>query len=176
MARRLDPQALAGHLDRIYRAALALCNSREDAEDLVQETYAKVLAKPRRLKSGDELGYLLVTLRNTYFTSRRTASRRPRADVELDAVAAADPRPDAQPAAAAELDEVFGAIAALPDDFRDALVAVDVAGLSYGEAAKLLGTKEATITSRLHRARARVAAGMEQASGGVIQGEVGRAI
>jgi RNA polymerase sigma-70 factor, ECF subfamily len=157
MARRLDPQALAGHLDRIYRAALALCNSREDAEDLVQETYAKVLAKPRRLKSGDELGYLLVTLRNTYFTSRRTAARRPRADVDLDTVAAADPRPGAQPAAAAELDEVFGAIAALPDDFRLALIAVDIVGLSYAEAAEVLGVPQGTIATRVFCARGQVA-------------------
>jgi RNA polymerase sigma-70 factor (ECF subfamily) len=157
MARRLDPQVLAGHLDRIYRAALALCNSREDAEDLVQETYAKVLAKPRRLKGGDELGYLLVTLRNTYFTSRRTASRRPRADVELESIAAADPRPSAQPAAAAELDEVFGLIAALPEDFRLALIAVDVVGLSYAEAAGVLGVPQGTVATRVFRARGQIA-------------------
>ena len=52
-------------------------------------------------------------------------------------------------------------IGALKPDFRDALVAVDVVGLSYAEAAHLLGTKEATITSRLFRARAQVARGME---------------
>jgi RNA polymerase sigma-70 factor (ECF subfamily) len=157
MARRLDPQALAGHLDRIYRAALALCNSREDAEDLVQETYAKVLAKPRRLKDGDELGYLLVALRNTYFTSRRTASRRPRADVDLDTVAAADPRSATQPAAAAEVDEVFAAIASLPEDFRLALIAIDIVGLSYAEAGKALGVPHGTVATRVFRARGQVA-------------------
>ena len=62
---------------------------------------------------------------------------------------------------------MFALIAALPDDFRDALVAVDVVGLSYAEAARALGTKEATITSRLYRARARVAHGMDPARGGV---------
>jgi RNA polymerase sigma-70 factor (ECF subfamily) len=51
---------------------------------------------------------------------------------------------------------VFDVIAGLAPDFRDALVAVDVAGLSYREAAKLLGAKEATITSRLFRARKQV--------------------
>jgi len=157
MARRLDPQALAGHLDRIYRAALALCNSRQDAEDLVQETYAKVLAKPRRLQDGDELGYLLAALRNTYFTSRRTASRRPRADVELETVAAADPRPDSQPAAAAEVDEVFAAIASLPEDFRLALIAIDIVGLSYAEAGKVLGVPHGTVATRVYRARGQVA-------------------
>ena len=65
------------------------------------------------------------------------------------------------PEQAVEAREVFAAIAQLPDSFRDALVAVDVAGLSYGEAASLLGTKEATITSRLFRGRAQVARGMD---------------
>ena len=64
--------------------------------------------------------------------------------------------------------EVFAYIAALPESFRDALVAVDVVGLSYGEAAKLLGTKEATITSRLYRARAQVARGMDPTRQGVL--------
>ena len=45
--RLLDPDSLGDHVDRLYRAAWGLCGSREDAEDLVQETYAKVLAKPR---------------------------------------------------------------------------------------------------------------------------------
>jgi RNA polymerase sigma-70 factor (ECF subfamily) len=53
--------------------------------------------------------------------------------------------------------EVFDAISALPDDFRDVLVAVDVAGLSYEEAARALRIKAASIPSRLSRARLRVA-------------------
>jgi RNA polymerase sigma-70 factor (ECF subfamily) len=52
---------------------------------------------------------------------------------------------------------VFAAIAVLPTEFRLALVAVDIAGLSYAEAADVLGTHEATIASRLFRARERVA-------------------
>ena len=51
-------------------------------------------------------------------------------------------------------------IAGLPDDFRHALVAVDVAGLSYREAADLLGTREATIASRVYRGRERVVRGL----------------
>ena len=70
---------------------------------------------------------------------------RPRADVELDLVSAADLRADRRPEEAAETQEVFAAIADLPGDFRLALVAVDIAGLSYVEAAGLLGTREATI-------------------------------
>ena len=53
--------------------------------------------------------------------------------------------------------ELYAAIAALPDDFRDVLVAVDLVGLSYAEAARSLKVKEATVTTRLHRARQRVA-------------------
>src|SRR5262249_57850498 len=93
---KLDPDGLVGPVDTLHRAAWALCGSREDAEDLVQELCARVLAKPRRV-SGDELAYLMRTLHNTFLTSRRTASRRPRADVDLELVAAADPRADRRP-------------------------------------------------------------------------------
>jgi RNA polymerase sigma-70 factor (ECF subfamily) len=68
-----------------------------------------------------------------------------------------DPRTGAQPPAAAEAREVFAAIAALSPKFRDPLVAIDVAGLSYKEAAKALRVREGTITSRLFRARSQVA-------------------
>jgi RNA polymerase sigma-70 factor (ECF subfamily) len=63
-----------------------------------------------------------------------------------------------RPPEVAETHAVFDAIAALPADFRDVLVAIDVVGLSYRECARLLGVREATVPSRLHRARARVAA------------------
>ena len=52
---------------------------------------------------------------------------------------------------------MYAAIAMLPDDFRDAVIAIDVVGLSYQEAARALGLREGTITSRLHRARRRIA-------------------
>ncbi len=154
---RLDPQALVEHLDRLYRAAWALCGSREEAEDLVQETAARVLARPRRLHGQDELAYLMRALRNTFLLTRRTASRRPQVRATLDDVEPVESRTAARPDAAVEARELFAAIAALPEDFRLALVAVDVVGLSYREAADVLETKEATITSRLSRARDRVA-------------------
>lgn len=56
---------------------------------------------------------------------------------------------------------MYAAIARLPDDFRDVIVAVDVAGLSYKEAAKALRVREGTVMSRLSRARDRVAAELE---------------
>jgi RNA polymerase sigma-70 factor (ECF subfamily) len=167
-ARPLDREHLGDHVDRLYRAAWALCGSREDAEDLVQDTYARVLAKPRFLRSDDDLGYLLSVLRNTFLSARRTAARRPVHAAMPEGYEPADPATATRPEEAAQAHEVFAFIAALSPDFRDALVAVDVAGLSYREAAKLLRTKEATITSRLYRARAQVARGMESAPEGVL--------
>ena len=166
---RLDPQALVTHLDRLYRVAWALCGSREDAEDLVQETYAKVLAKPRLLRNNDDLGYLLRVLRNTFYSSHRSAQRRPQTTAMPEDYEPADARTSLRPEDALEARAVFEVIARLSPDFRDALVAVDVAGLSYREAAKLLGAKEATITSRLFRARGQVAAGMDRARSGVLE-------
>jgi RNA polymerase sigma-70 factor (ECF subfamily) len=165
--RTLDPSTLGDHIDRLFRAAWALSGSRVEAEDLVQETFARVLAKPRRVRGEDDVGYLLQALRNTFISSRRAAARRPAPDTLDEGIEPVDRRTATRPEQAVEAREVFAVIASLADPFRDALVAVDVAGLSYGEAAELLGAKEATITSRLFRARAQVARGMESAPQGV---------
>jgi RNA polymerase sigma-70 factor, ECF subfamily len=155
--RTLDPNSLSQHVDRLYRAAWALCGSREDAEDLVQETFARVLSRPRVLRGDDELYYLMRVLRNTFLTSLRTASRRPVTAATLEDVVAADPKPTNRPEQAFEVKEVYATIAELPDSFRLALVAVDVLGLSYREAARALQVREATLTTRLFRARKQVA-------------------
>jgi RNA polymerase sigma-70 factor, ECF subfamily len=154
---QLDPDALGDHLDRLYRAAWSLCGSREEAEDLVQETYLRVLHKPRMVHSDDDLGYLLRVLRNTFISSRRTAARRPRQAPLPDDLAVAESRAFASPESRIESVALYAAISELPDDFRDALVAIDVAGLSYREAARALHVREATLTTRLHRARQRLA-------------------
>src|ERR1044071_9241456 len=154
--RELDAKRASDHIDRLYRAAWALCGSREDAEALVQETYARVLAKPRFLRSEDDLGYLLTTLRNTFLNQKRMESRRLRTAPlpdELDVIA--DPR-STDPVAALEAAQVYAAVAALPADYRDVLVAVDVTGLSYKEAARALRIPEGTVMSRLYRARPQV--------------------
>ena len=155
--KRLDPEVLVAHLGHLLRAAWALCGSREGAEDLVQETFARILSRPRWLRAGDERAYLIQTLRNTFLTSKRTAARRPNVVTTLEELDAADPGTGARPEEAVIAAQVFPAIARLPESFRLALVAVDVAGLSYGEAARALGAPEATITTRLYRARQRVA-------------------
>ena len=133
----------------------------------MQETFARVLAKPRRIRNEDDLGYLLQVLRNTFISSRRAAARRLAPEALHDQVEPADPSSAGRPEQAAEAREVFAVIAGLSDVFRDALVAVDVVGLSYREAAELLGAKEATITSRVFRARAQVALGMESPAAAV---------
>src|SRR5918995_3497834 len=97
-SRTAQPERLTAHLDRLYRAAWALCGSPHDAEDLVQETYARVLSRPRLLLRHDELPYLMKALRNTYLTGLRTASRRPRTVAvpgdDLTVFASSDPAPD----------------------------------------------------------------------------------
>jgi RNA polymerase sigma-70 factor (ECF subfamily) len=161
--RALDPARLGDHLDRLYRAAWAMCGSKEDAEDLVQDTYARVLARPRWLRGEDDLGYLLRVLRNTHVSRLRAAGRRP-VGVPFSEEA---PEPEDggtawRPDAALDVELVFTLISGLPDAFRDALLAVDVCGLSYAEAGRALGVREATITTRLHRARRQVAEGLRE--------------
>jgi RNA polymerase sigma-70 factor, ECF subfamily len=154
---RLDPGSVVEHLPALYRAARAWTGSRDEAEDLVQDVCAHVLAKPRRVE-GHDLHYLLRAMHNELQSRRRAASRRPQT-IELAEELGGSGRVGggADPAAAAENAELIAAIAELPDEFRDALVAVDVAGLAYGEAAALFGVPEGTVTSRLYRARDRLA-------------------
>ena len=108
------------------------------------------------LQREDDTGYLLRVLRNTFFSQRRSAARRPQTAPLPDALDLLEdpraPQPEARIAAA----ELYAAISALPADFRDTLIAIDVVGLSYREAARTLRVREATITTRLHRARQRV--------------------
>jgi RNA polymerase sigma-70 factor, ECF subfamily len=158
--RHLDPDRLGDHVDRLFRAAWSLCGSREDAEDLVQETFAQVLRKRRLIRSEDDVGYLLRALRNTYVSQRRATARRPAAGPLPDELDLLEDRRSPRPEARLETAELYAAIAELPPDFRDALIAVDVVGLSYREAAHALHVREATITTRLHRARQRVAAAL----------------
>jgi RNA polymerase sigma-70 factor (ECF subfamily) len=163
LPRLLDPEDLGRHVDRLFRAAWALCGHSHDAEDLVQETYARVLARPRLLRRGDEIGYLLKVLRNVHVSRHRAASVRPQEVTLEDRAEVGDARGRWEPEAALEVRTLFAAIADLPPDFRDVIVAIDVLGLSYAEAAKAVGAKESTVTTRLHRARTRLAEGAHRA-------------
>jgi RNA polymerase sigma-70 factor (ECF subfamily) len=111
--------------------------------------------RSRLLRGEDDIGYLLRALRNT-FSERRTESRRLRPGPlpqQLDLVA--DPYAR-QPHAVLKAGELYSAVAARPDDFRDVLVAVDITGLSYEEAAGALPIPKGTVMSRLYRARQQV--------------------
>jgi RNA polymerase sigma-70 factor, ECF subfamily len=155
--RNLDPERLGDHVDRLYRSALGLCRNPHDAEDLVQETYARVLTRPRRLRNADELGYLLRTMRNTFVDVHARRRRVTTTELDEELVEAA-PRAGVPGAdATAEAHDVLRAVSELPADFRDVLVAVDLTGLSYAEAARALDIPAGTVMSRLYRARERVA-------------------
>ncbi len=154
---QLDPDTLGNHVDRLYRAAWSLCGSREEAEDLVQETFARVLSKPRFLRNDDDIGYLLSVLRNTFLSGRRAAARRPVGTPLPDDMSTFEDPAAARPETHLEVTELYAAISALPEPFRDALIAVDVVGLSYREAATALRVREATLTTRVYRARQRLA-------------------
>lgn len=158
-ARPLDPESLGSHIARLYRAAYGLCGSRQDAEDLVQDTFERVLQRPRFLRRDEDLAYLLKVLRNTWISSRRAKRQvaTTPAGEEIEAVEAPiDPIQQSIEGSA-----VYEALQELTQPLREALVAVDVLGLSYREAARALGTREGTIMSRLHRGRGQIAARLE---------------
>jgi RNA polymerase sigma-70 factor, ECF subfamily len=155
--RELDPNRLGDHLDRLYRAAWALCGSRDAAEDLVQDTFARVIARPRFLRNEDDLGYLMRVLRNLFLDRRRKIERQPPEQPLEPHLDHFEARASLQPENAAEDRLVYAAVAALPDEFKEVVVAVDVLGLSYAEAGRTLRLREGTVTSRLYRGRRRVA-------------------
>jgi RNA polymerase sigma-70 factor (ECF subfamily) len=156
-ARVLDPAALGDHLDRLLRAAIAMCGSRADAEDLVQEVCLRVLAKPRLVR-GSELAYLHGVLRNTFISHYQTRVRRKTTPVEPDSLRHVPAGARHDPEVATLAREVQRAIADLPAHYRDAVVAVDILGLPYSEAAAALNVPDGTVMSRLYRGRSAVAA------------------
>jgi RNA polymerase sigma-70 factor (ECF subfamily) len=147
----LDPELAAAHLPRLFRLAWSLCGSRHLAEELTQETYARVLARPRRLRGVSDFAYLASTLRNVHADHHRSEHRRP--------VPVGDPPPlpgGRSPETEMLAAEIYAAIAALPDPLREVVATVDVAGASYAEAAANLKIPIGTVMSRLHRARAKL--------------------
>jgi RNA polymerase sigma-70 factor (ECF subfamily) len=157
---RLEPGRLAEHRPRLLRAAYAMSGSRHDAEDLVQETYERVLRRPRFVQRDRDVAYLLRVLRHTWSAQIGTAARRrtePSAPEDLEWIT--DARAGPEQAMDAQL--AYAAMAELSEPLRATIVAVDVVGLSYKEAARSLRTRTGTIMSRLYRAREQVAAAME---------------
>ena len=159
---RLEPGRLIQHRPRLLRAAYAMCGSRDDAEDLVQETFERVLRRPRFVQRERDLAYLLRVLRHVWIAHAQMANRRrtaPAPPEDLEWIT--DER--AGPELAMEAQLAYAAMADLSEPLRATIVAVDVVGLTYKEAARSLRTRTGTIMSRLFRAREQVAAAMEQA-------------
>jgi RNA polymerase sigma-70 factor (ECF subfamily) len=152
----LDPHAAAEHRVRLLAVARALTGSPQLAEDLTQETYARVLAKPRRLTDGADFPYLVRALRNVANDHGRSEQRRPQVVGEVD-----EDHPnhttDRNPEDALIASEVYTHVNNLPDDFRKVVQAVDVLGLSYGQTARQLRIPPGTVMSRLSRGRSRLA-------------------
>ncbi len=134
-SRVLQPDEAASHLTRLYRLAWSLCGSPHVAEDLVQETYLRVLARPRRVRNADSFAYLARTLRNVTTDHRRSESTRGPSHLSADEVDPPDHRVTGDPVLSALAGEVYGAVSGLPDHHRDVVAAVDLAGMSYHEAA-----------------------------------------
>jgi RNA polymerase sigma-70 factor (ECF subfamily) len=162
--RALDPQSAAEHLPRLRRFAGSLCGSSQLAEDLTQETYVRILARPRRVHGESEFPYLARTLRNVYLDHWRSEQRRPPLEKLDHEVASA--RGHGDPELARYAGELYEGIAELPDDFRRVVVAIDVAGMSYLEASGSLRIPLGTVMSRLHRARARLVDSLEPSPAG----------
>ena len=136
-----------------------MCGSRDLAEELVQETYVKVLSRPRFLRRDDDLGYLVKALKNTWYSHLRDErTRRASSDPGEQSPDELASRTSAgDPEASLEAGEVLAALSELPSPYREAVAAVDVAGLSYAEAARALGVRQGTIMSRVYRGREQVA-------------------
>ncbi|HET6546860.1 MAG TPA: RNA polymerase sigma factor [Solirubrobacter sp.] len=157
MPQELLPDALPVHIDSLRRAARGMTRSHHDAEDLVQDTLVRVLARPRQVGPGGAGPYLHRALRNTHVSTLRSRDRRP----VLTALEPEDARlvapASGEPVEVLHTREVLAAIRSLPAAQRDVVAAVDLAGLGYGEAAEQLAIPIGTVMSRLHRGRARLA-------------------
>jgi len=143
--------------------ARSLCGNRDRADDLVQETLAKAIANREKYRDGTNLHAWLVTiLRNQYYSEGRRRWREV-SDAEGTHAARLTQAPDHD--GAMEMREFLAALQALPPDQREALVLVGASGLSYEEAAAVLGTRVGTVKSRVSRARARLEALLEDGDG-----------
>ena len=152
-------------LDQMYSAALRTTRNPTDAEDLVQETYAKAFAAFHQYRPGTNLkAWMYRILTNTYINSYRKRQRQPQesdaGDVEDYQLARAAQHSSTglRSAEAEALDhlpdsDVVRALGQIPEDFRLAVYLADVEGFAYKEIAEIMDTPIGTVMSRLHRGR-----------------------
>jgi RNA polymerase sigma-70 factor (ECF subfamily) len=161
---RFEEDALA-LADQVYRVARHLANTREDAEELVQETYARAFRSWRSFTPGTNLrAWLLRILTNLNIDRGRRLQRTP--DIQpleendyflynrLEE--SAGPDGNSQEERVIERlsqDDIVTALSAVPHDFRDVVVLVDIGDFSYQDAANILDIPVGTVMSRLHRGR-----------------------
>jgi RNA polymerase sigma-70 factor (ECF subfamily) len=155
-------------LDLLYPTALRLTRNPADAEDLVQETFAKAYAAFWQFQPGTNLkAWLRRILTNTFLTSCRDRRHEPQpaatADIGDWQLARAWPHPSSglKPAETEILERlpdpiIKRALQALPADFRTVVYLADIEGYAYREIAGIMGTPVGTVMSRLHRGRRRL--------------------
>ncbi|GAA1939268.1 RNA polymerase sigma factor SigR [Brevibacterium antiquum] len=161
---RFERDALE-YLNQLYAAALRMTRNPADAEDLVQEAYAKAYAAFHQYKPGTNLkAWLYRILTNTFINNYRKKQRQPLEHGSEDiedwqiAQAASHSSSGGRSAELEALDhlpdsDVKDALSELPEDFRMVVYYADVEGLPYKEIAEIMDTPIGTVMSRLHRGR-----------------------